>query len=395
MTLTLYLLFGIPVFLLLHSYVFYPLIMRFRAKGKTSNDLIFHSEESLPYVAVLMAVYNEEVILEKKIASLLTQGYPKDRIHVYIGSDNSTDSTNQILQAAHSSNFTPILFDSRQGKPNIINQLSVMASQAFPDGEGLFLMTDASVILENNVVSQLARHFKNSEIGMVDAHMTYTGMKAEGISRSENSYLSSEVRLKSYESKVSGQMIGPFGGCFMMRANLFKPVPTNFLVDDFYISMTLLSDGHKVINELSALCFEPVSHDAEEEFRRKKRISAGNFQNLVHFRHILNPFTPLGFYYISHKVIRWIGPILMIVIGLSSLLLAWHNGGIWIVIVIGQLLWYGLVPLLDKLLQSMKVQYSLIRNIRYFNKMNFALLSGLVKYIGGIHTNIWQPTKRE
>ena len=119
MTLTLYLLFGIPVFLLLHSYVFYPLIMRFRAKGKTSNDLIFHSEESLPYVAVLMAVYNEEVILEKKIASLLTQGYPKDRIHVYIGSDNSTDSTNQILQAAHSSNFTPILFDSRQGKPNI------------------------------------------------------------------------------------------------------------------------------------------------------------------------------------------------------------------------------------------------------------------------------------
>ncbi len=394
-TIALYLLFWIPVYLLLHSYVFYPWIMKIRARGKSSNLMVFEAEERFPYVAVLMAVYNEEVILEEKLNSLLAQDYPSDRIHIYIGSDNSTDGTNSILESYRTPNLTPVLFESRQGKPNIINQLSDLALQTFPIDKGLFLMTDASVILENDVVNQLAKHFKNPKIGMVDAHMTYTGMKTEGISQSENAYLSSEVRLKSYESIVSGQMIGPFGGCFMMRAELFRPVPSNFLVDDFYISMTLLSEGYKVINELSALCLEPVSHDPAEEYRRKKRISAGNFQNLVHFKHILNPFTSLGFSYLSHKVIRWIGPILMIFIALASLSLAWLKGGLWYGVIIGQFFWYSVIPLLEKLLQSMKVQFSLLRNVSYFNKMNFALLAGLGKYLSGIHTNVWQPTKRE
>ncbi len=395
MTIILYLLFWIPILLLLHSYFIYPMMMSMLAKGKTLNVDIHRVEDYLPQVYVLMAVYNEEIILQEKIDSLLQQDYPSDRLHIYIGSDNSTDSTNEILKTARGQHVTPIIFETRQGKPSIINQLAEKTLKSSTDKESLFLMTDASVILQADVVNKLARHFRNEKIGMVDAHMTYVGMKADGISKSENIYLSSEVKLKSDESKVWGQMIGPFGGCFMMRANLFRPVPSNFLVDDFFISMSLLSDGYQVINDLDAVCHEPVSHDASVEYRRKKRISAGNFQNLFHYKSLLWPFHTLGFSYISHKVIRWIGPILMILIGLSSLALAMMNGGLWKLVVIGQIVWYFIIPMIDKLIQRLGLRYALIRNISYFNMMNVALLAGMSHFLKGIQTSIWQPTKRE
>ena len=395
MTIILYLLFWFPIFLLLHSYFIYPILMSVLAKGNTINADTRQEEVALPQVYVLMAVYNEEIILQQKIESLLQQDYPSDRLHIYIGSDNSTDFTNEILKTTHSPRITPVIFESRQGKPSIINQLAEMVLKSSSDKESLFLMTDASVILESDVINKLSRHFKNEKIGMVDAHMTYIGMKAEGISKSENIYLSSEVKLKSDESKVWGQMIGPFGGCFMMRAHLFRPVPANFLVDDFFISMSLLADGYKVINDLGAVCHEPVSHDASEEYRRKKRISAGNFQNLFHYKSVLWPFHTLGFSYISHKVIRWIGPILMILIGMSSLALALMLGGFWNLVVIGQIVWYFIIPLIDKLIQSIGLRNAFIRNITYFNKMNVALLAGMSHYLKGIQTSIWQPTKRE
>ena len=46
----------------------------------------------------MMAVYNEEPVLEEKLNSIFENDYPLDKIQILIGSDNSTDNTNQILQ---------------------------------------------------------------------------------------------------------------------------------------------------------------------------------------------------------------------------------------------------------------------------------------------------------
>ena len=82
-------------------------------------------------------------------------------------------------------------------------------------------------------------------------------------------------------------MMGAFGGCFAVRRACYHPAPAAFLVDDFYITMAVLRDGYQAINELDARCYEDVSDHLPEEFRRKARISAGNFQNLREFRRLL------------------------------------------------------------------------------------------------------------
>jgi len=158
--------------------------------------------------------------------------------------------------------------------------------------------------------------------------------------------------------------------------------------------MKVLEQNKMVINDLSAKAYEQVSHASSEEYRRKKRISTGNFQNLYQFKGLLNPFTSLGFAFISHKVIRWMGPFLMLAIGLSSMGLAVGGSQVFGLLVLGQALWYVAVPLLDVLLKKVNVHLSLLRNISYFNRMNLALGVGFVDFLRGVKSNIWEPTKR-
>jgi hypothetical protein len=75
--------------------------------------------------------------------------------------------------------------------------------------------------------------------------------------------------MKYKEGVVWGAMMGAFGGCYAIRKNYFKPTPDTFIVDDFYITMSVLEQGGKAITALQATCYEDVSNKIKEEFRRK------------------------------------------------------------------------------------------------------------------------------
>ncbi len=382
---------------LMHTYLIYPILMRFLAKGKSTNDIIYKRSDDLPVIVVLMAAYNEEKVISQKLDSLLNQDYPRDKIFIYIGSDNSTDQTNDILSSYTKKYnhfyFTP--FTTRQGKTGIINKLVDVASTTHtPSTDLIFLMTDASVILEKDVFYHLVKHFKNKEIALVDAHMNYSGIRENDISTSESAYLNMEVILKQSESKVSKKMIGPFGGCYALRSTYYEAVPSNRLVDDFYIAMKVFEKRGLIINDLDALCHETVSHDMASEYRRKKRISAGNFQNLMDFISLLNPVSWVGFSYISHKVLRWKGPFFLIAIMVASIFLMRADIFLFKYIFIGQILWYTVPPIMLQVCTLFKLECKLLRSVTYFNLMNLALLHGFFKYLGGIKTAIWQPVER-
>jgi cellulose synthase/poly-beta-1,6-N-acetylglucosamine synthase-like glycosyltransferase len=382
--------------MLLYSYGIFPWWLGRRARGRQLITDRFSDPAQGPRVSVLMAVHNEERVLVEKLESLLAQTYPADRYTIWVGSDCSTDGTNDILAryaAAHSHlHFIP--FTQRQGKPGVVNHLAAVASEHYPiSAAHVFLITDASVILRPGVVWALVRHFRQPDLAIVDAHMQHTGMKASDISRSENQYISREVRLKYHESVLWQYMIGPFGGCYALRSDYFEPIPDNFLVDDFFLTMRAFERGGHAINELTAVCYEPVGHELREEFRRKARISAGNFQNLIRFRHLWwPPFgVPNGLFF-SHKVLRWLGPFFILLLLVAAVALC-HNlvyGSLLLILLTG----FILVPLLDVGLRRFGLHWMPLRHIRYFLMMNLALLVGFFRYLKGIKTNVWQPPKR-
>ncbi len=400
--LALQIIFWLSLLSLAHTYIFYPLFLKIAAIFTATPSVI--AGESQPAVSILIAAYNEEKVIKEKLESIFNSDYPADKIEVLVGSDASTDQTNKIIKTFPQVQL--INFEGRSGKVKIINHLKSLAKH------DVLILTDANVLFDKNTLTELLKHFSNPEIGLVDSHMQHIKQKSMGVSKAENTYIRGEVGIKYNEGKVFGKMMGPFGGCYAVRKSLYENVPENFLVDDFYINMKVLKKGSKAISEIKALVFEEVPSDWKIEFKRKVRIATGSFQNLKAFSHLLFRFDSLSFCFLSHKVLRWKGPFLMISLYLSNSIISW-----WILVgdaiqglLIGEshhmhlhafqaffILQNLLIVLFifDLLLSALKIHFPPTRLISHFFTTNLALFIGFFKFLGGVKSSIWQPTARK
>ena len=383
-------LFWICLFLLVYTYFIFPISIIFLARKKSLNNKFYKQEDEIPSVSILIAAYNEQEVIKEKVMSIINSNLPSSKIEIIIGSDCSTDNTNEIIsELAKNYSFLNVkIFTERSGKSAVVNKLVKEAKNE------IIILTDANIIFSKNTIQSLIRHFRDSEIGLVDSNMVNVGIKKSGISLQEKTYISSEVKFKHAESKLWGMLMGPFGGCFAIRKSLFIPIPENFMVDDFFVCMNILKNGNLAINDLDAVVYEDVSNQISEEFRRKRRISMGNFINLFHFKKLLlKPFTKLGFIFLSHKVIRWFGPILLILVLASNFLLI--SDSIFYKIAFFLQLILFIFPFIDLLLRKIGIHVLILRFITHFYSMNLALFMGMIDYLTVNKKGVWEPTKRK
>ena len=372
-------------FLILHTYVFYPLFMILIYRNSNHNQLLFYSDHELPSIAILIAAHNEEKVIEKKILSVFNTNYPSSKLKIFIGSDASTDRTDEIISNLTNtySNIEFIKFKGRVGKISIINHLQSLCD------EPVLILSDANVIFKQNTIFELVKYFKDSNVGLVSANIIKESSNNDGISYQEKKYLNFENKIKASESYAFNFIMGAEGGCYAIRNNLFSKVPSNFIVDDFFITMQVLErKNYALLNNL-AICIEDVTTDISSEYRRKVRISSGNFQNLFFFKHLLFDFSSICFAFWSHKVLRWLTPFFIFICLFSSVfLIPYHKFFIWISCI--QLLLL-LFPLFNYFFKFNNV---FLKFIAHFYLMNFALFEGFIKFIKGIKSSIWEPINR-
>ena len=394
MTLFLVILFFLSAGLIFHSYVLYPLILQWMNGRKQGNNNVY-SQDDLPELLICMSVFNEKKVIQQKLESIVNTSYPLAKLKVWIGSDNSTDQTNEIIQAyALKYSFIKLFaFTNRNGKSGVLNKLHKQLQTEYSPAalkKLVLVLTDANVFFEQETLFELAKHFKNPLVAQVGANILNSGLREDGISIQEQSYIQRENYIKHLEG-LSGTMQGAFGACYALRASYFPEIPANFLMEDFYISMHVLEAKQQAVFESKAIGREDVSNEVAEEFKRKTRISAGNFQNLRVYWPLLLRFDFNAFCFLSHKVLRWITPLLMLFCLLSSLLLLRFT--LFKIFVLLQLLLFS-TPFIDLLMKRLDVHSKSIRLMSYFVMMNVALVNGLKMYLSGGKTNAWTPTKR-
>ncbi|CAH1000357.1 hypothetical protein LEM8419_01510 [Neolewinella maritima] len=387
---------GVCVLAVLHTYVLYPWRTTLQARQSSLPRQPELPITDWPTVRILMAVHNEERVLGQKLATLAAQDY-RGPLHLMVADDQSTDRTPQLLRTFEFTGprrqFTHTRNTRRSGKPATINRLAGAAG-----AEGIFVLTDASVLLRPDTITELVRPLvADPGLGVVDSRVVHTGMTVDGIGRSEDRYINQEVHLKQAESHDTGYFIGPFGGCWAIRAAAYTAVPDNFLVDDFFLCMSAYRAGWRGYSSDRAVVLEGVGQRLPHEFRRKVRIGSGNWQNLLRFQDLWWPPTQnaLAYAFFCHKVLRWLTP-LFVCLAVLCLLLLWQAGGNY---------WAGLLLktaggialstiVLDLVLGRLGLHVGLLRNLHYFMAMNAALLVGFVRYLTGIKTNVWQPSYR-
>ncbi len=354
-------------------YLWYPLWqLAFPGKPLEINPTI-----SYPKVSVVFAAYNERTIIEEKIRSIFTSKYPQDGIEVWIGSDLSDDGQDDIIRELQKE--YPGLYlhvnTERSGKSATINRLVELCT-----GE-IIVATDANIIFDENTLVELAGPIISSQATAVAGTLTYgKAMTAGTTATTERQYLSIENKIRKSESQKYGFCLGMEGGLYSMRKSAWQPIPPHTFMEDFFQTVQLIQNDHRIFYSDAALGYEDVSTSLQEEFKRKKRISIGNYQNLKRFRGLLmKKVHPFGWVFLFHKILRWTAPQAMLIgaVALAFTPFALPTfAGIGALVLLELLFYRGAGPLV------------------YFCAMNLAMLQGYLTYLQGVSSSVWQPTKR-
>jgi len=368
------------------SYIGFPLLLALATKLFGNKNSITNITEitDWPEVAVVIAAFNEEQDIKQRVENLLEQDYPADKITYYIGSDGSTDKTNEILSEFTDSRLNAQLFEVNRGKASVLNNLIELVEQP------IIIFSDANTHFENDAIKRLVAHFEDDRVGAVCGELNL--FNSGGNDNKDSTYWRYEQFLKDNEGQLDA-LLGANGAIYAIRSHLYTPIPANTVVDDFLIVMNVAKAKYKIIYDKEALAHEEIAPSIAEESKRRIRIGTGNYQAFTRLYWALNPLIGWRFFsYFSHKVLRWFTPHLMIIVLMSNFILigdTLYNAALLI-----QLIAYFIAIWGQKMSDKGVAIPSSVALLTFFVSMNFALLQGFYRFAFKNVKGTWQRTSR-
>lgn len=373
---------ALAIGLLAFTYVGYPIVIGVLAR-------IFPAARSpsppddvttTPLVSVCLPVFNGARFLPEKIASLLAQDYPPDRIEILVYCDGCTDDSEavarRIAESPEAAGRVRVLVErERSGKPAALNLLS---GEARGD---LLLLNDVRQPFSPNAMRALASTLEDERVGCAAGNLVLRGEAGSG------AYWRYENWIRRQESRFRG-VVGMSGAIAMMRKADFMELPRDLILDDVYIPMRLALRGRRVKLVTEAEAYDTAFED-DKEFRRKVRTLAGNYQLFGLVPALLSPFkNPIWFETLSHKVLRLLAPWLMVLLALVSIGGSLRGDSTMVeslvmrVLLAGQVAFYG-AALIGR--RSGRIGGL----ARTFVVLNTAAVVGLYRYVTGRQQVTW------
>ncbi len=296
MSILLLVLSGLCLLAVIYPYAIYPLLLaRLPQKPLQRGE----EETAPPRLSLAVCAYNEAAVLPAKIENLHRLRDAEPGLEILAYSDGSADGTAALLEA-EASWIRVFAAEQRHGKSYGMNAL-VQAAEG-----DIVIFSDANVMVDPDSLAALRRDFADPEVGCVCGHLIYTNADEGATAATGSLYWRLEERIKALESR-SGSTMGADGALFAVRRALYPAVPPD-IIDDMFVSLSILCDGHRVLRDPAVLAYERATTDSADEFRRKIRIAcqAFNCHRLLWPR--LRRLPPLDlFKYASHKLLRWFG----------------------------------------------------------------------------------------
>ena len=130
------------------------------------TDKKLEKRKDFPMVSILLAARNEEQLILRNLTAINALNYPKDKLEILIGNDESTDNTAQLVTdfIQDKPHFQLFHIDKTvgkgRGKANVLGQLAHKASGEF------YFVTDVDVKLPENWILALLQEFTEG-VGLV------------------------------------------------------------------------------------------------------------------------------------------------------------------------------------------------------------------------------------
>ncbi|MBO7004805.1 MAG: glycosyltransferase [Pseudomonadales bacterium] len=358
------LLFGLSALALFYIYVGYELLLKllclfFVEKCKADSN---HQ----PSVTVLVTVHNEEALISSRIENILANGYLGD-LSVVVCSDRSSDDTNRIAAEYEDSRVILLESNGSNGKSAAQNfALDHITSE-------IVVFTDAETRFASGFVTNLVAEFADPSVGAVDGMLLFNGGN-NGVVSGQSKYWQAECRVRSYESSL-GILAVCSGACVAARRSLIDRLP-EFVGEDCVIPLQVVEKGFSVRHTHRAIAWDV--YDSRAELANRVRMTQRNWQGTLLYPHLLNPlkYPGIAFALWSHKLLRWLSPIFLILFSISLFVLGllWDMVQLSLVVV-----FFYLVSIFGWLSKEKSLDYTLAEIAYSFLLANVGFLLGVIR----------------
>jgi len=267
-----------------------------------------------PTVSLIIAAYNEEQVIADKIENTLALDYPKDKLEIVVASDGSTDRTDEIVQRYSDRGVRLIRAEGRIGKSATMNEVVPQTT-----GE-ILLFSDSTTVYEPDVVRHMISNFADDGIGAVSGHLVFT-YENSGMDTGMKMHHTLSVRLRINENRFGG-ITHVIGAIHAIRRSCFEPCPPPVSPELWHV-LKLARRRLRVVYEPNAQGHEVARSKVSSEFQARVRI----YQQVFAFLGLLlreGPWrlSPMYLFQLfSHRATRWLLPIPLAVLMITSLML--------------------------------------------------------------------------
>jgi len=340
-----------------------------------------------PTVSIIITAYNEERHLRKKLQNTLTLDYPAGKTEIIVASDCSSDRTDEIVREFGSRGVRLHRQPERLGKTAAQNE-AVRAAQS-----EIILFSDATTLYQQDVLRNIVPNFADLSVGCVAGRLIYVDPSESDVGQGAKSYWGYESFLKRHESRACS-LIGASGCLYAVRRSAYLPL-YNEACSDFIIATKMVEQGLRTVYEPAAVCTEETNSRPDKELGMRIRVITQTYTDLWRHRSMLNPFK-VGFYavqMISHKVLRYLVPVLLLTILAASIVLA--QTSIFYALIAGAQVLFFLTAALFGLLEHFGVSIKLLALPRYFVLTNLAAFLAFYEFVKGNRYAHWEPTRED
>jgi cellulose synthase/poly-beta-1,6-N-acetylglucosamine synthase-like glycosyltransferase len=287
--------FWIAAGLIVYAHLGYPLLLRALVALFGRREERRGSAE-LPTVSLVVPAYDEEEVIERKIANARELDYPADRLQVVVASDGSTDRTAEL---ARSAGADLVLELPRGGKVAALNQAVRQAN-----GQVL-AFSDANSYWRPEALRRIVERFGDRKVGYVCGQVRFDG--GEG-GNQEGLYWRYEMAVRSMETRLGGITAGN-GGIYAVRREAYLELDPS-RGQDIGFPFELTKRGWRAVYEPDAVAEEKMAPTVEGEFRRKRRMMWGLWDVMLKWGMLdprgYGPAYALEIY--SHRLLRYLTP---------------------------------------------------------------------------------------
>ncbi|MGB9432024.1 MAG: glycosyltransferase family 2 protein [Candidatus Acidiferrum sp.] len=373
--------FVINAALLFYVYLGYPLLLGGLSLLRPRGRRCWSGE---PMLSVLIAAHNEESSIKRKLDATLSLDYPVDKLEVLVLSDGSTDRTDEIVRLAADPRVRLIRTESRGGKTNAQNR---GAREARGD---ILVFSDATTIYHSQALRRLAATYEDPRVGAVSGRYQY--FDADGNSPTglgSMAFWNYENLIKRAQSRIA-TISGCCGCIYSVRRTLYTELNPD-IISDLVQPLWVIQKGYKVVFESEALAYEETTRSTEEEFSMRVRVVTRGMRGLLSVRDLFKPWKHpwVCFQLVSHKVLRWLVPVFLVLLLLSNIPLAAKPFFAFTLAV--QILFYSLA-VVAKVIPIHRT-WKVLGVPLFFCTLNAAAVVSLIRLWQGQRYTVWQPTR--